>query len=155
MIFTRILVGICFMMVVCSCSCVSKDQTQILNRVSQIGAYPVSRDRLIKDLNLGGINSECVGGGVRSGYRWYVETWQLPSGHRINAWDSEYVGSNAITAKTIDEILNHPDRTRSYTMPAEFLKVFPASYSRPSFNRVTVTTTRDKIIYDSRDPDKE
>lgn len=151
MIPFRLLLSIIPMLIACGCSTVSKEQKQVVDRISGIGRYPVSRAAIIKVFDLGSIHSERVSGGVRGGQMWFTETWELPSGLRLTGWDSEYVGAIKINERPIDDILNNPDRSRIQSGIGDFLDPFPEISLRKSFKRVTIATKRDRQIFDSVD----
>jgi hypothetical protein len=139
------------MLMVCGCSTVLKEQQQVVDRASRIGRYPVSRDAMIKVFNLGAIHSERASGDVRGGQMWFTETWLLPSGLKATGWDSEYVGTLKINGHSIEDILNGTDRTWAFRGAGDFIDPFPELSPRRSFKRVTVSTSRDRLIFDSMD----
>ena len=145
----RSLVSIAVLFAVCSCSSVSKDQKLVIDQVSLIHKFPVSRSTLTKSLNLDSIQSERIDGGVRGGHMWFIETWQLPTGTKVTGWDSEYVGAMKITERSIDDILNDPNRTLIPETPGDFINPFAGFPPRQTFKRITVSTALDKLIFDS------
>ena len=82
---------------------------------------------------------------------WFIETWTLPNGLKVTGWDSEFVGAIKINERSIDDILNNPDRTRTFSGTGDFIDPFPELSPRQFFKRVTVSTARDRLIFDSMD----
>lgn len=82
---------------------------------------------------------------------WFIETWTLPNGLKVTGWDSEYAGAIKINERSIDDILNNPDRKPTYRGTGDFVDPFPEISLRRSFKRLTVRTSRDKLIFDSLD----
>lgn len=129
----------------------TKEDVEIVSRAKTIHRYPVSRDKFIKTLGLGLIPSERICGGARGGRCSYLETWTLPSGNRVRAWDSEQVN---MTPETIDQIIgvNRPpydaylDRGPAPS-PFDFLTTPPRKF----FESCVISSPRGKVFFSSTD----
>lgn len=83
-------------LLVAACARMESEDLEIASRAAAIRKLPVLRADFIKTLGIETMPSERVGSGARSGRCWYLETWDLPSGNKLHAWDSEYVGNLVI-----------------------------------------------------------
>ena len=146
---TRILFYLFPVCLVCGCGSISKDQQNVINCVARLGPYPVSRSTVIKDLNLMSLESERTGGRVPGGFMWFLESWNLPTGLEVKAFDSEYVGAMKINGWSIDDILNNPDRTPTSIDLGNIVQHNPERPPQNSFDRITVANARGKVLYDS------
>jgi hypothetical protein len=79
----------------------------------------------------------------------FVESWSLPTGLVVKGFDSEYVGAVKIHGRSIDDILNIPDRTPVPTDLGNIVQYNPEYPPRNSFDRITVANARGKVLYDS------
>ena len=145
----RIILSVLAISSISSCSNINTEQHRVISQIYKIDAFPVSRTTLVNALELESIPSNRVSGGVRGGRIWYLETWTLPNGSKVTAWDSEYVGDVPITRRSIDENLNNPDRTRIQKEPRDFVVPFPKPPARLQFDRLTVSNARQRVIFDS------
>lgn len=100
-------------------------------------------------LEISGISSEHVGGGVRGGRMSFLETWQHPSGLTITAYDSEYVGHLAITRESIDAILNNPNRNNT-----NFVGPLGVPQKRQTFEGFVITNGEIQV-YSSKEAEGE
>jgi hypothetical protein len=113
------------------------EQNEVIAKANSLKPYPVRRTSLIKTFGLESIESEQVNGGVRSRHAWFQESWAHPSGLTITAIDSEYVGNETIQKRSIDAILNDPER-------------FPRKHSpRHSFKQLLISNPRGKVVFNS------
>lgn len=141
-----------------SCATMSTQDIEMVNRAKTIQKYPVSRANLIKKLGLQSIQSQRLGGGVRSGTMFFTETWTLSSGSEITAWDSKFIGDVEIKPATIDAMVGVGEYpydvvlgTRGGKRASNINKPVIEPI-RKSFNAVRISSVRGKEYFDSSDP---
>jgi hypothetical protein len=100
-------------------------------------------------LGIGDISSQQISGGVRGGRMSFIETWQHPSGLTVTAYDSEYVGELPIIRKSIDAILNDPNRHA-----ADFVGASRTLPKRLTFEGFVITNGKTQV-YSSKERDGE
>ena len=104
---------------------------------------------MIRNLNLKSLQSDRTGQRVPGEFMRFVESWSLPTGLVVKGFDSEYVGAVKIHGRSIDDILNIPDRTPVPTDLGNIVQYNPEYPPRNSFDRITVANARGKVLYDS------
>lgn len=109
----------------------------LVARASKITEYPVSRDRLVRDLGLIGTNNERNSSDLsdRRGDGYFNEFWTLPDGCTVRAMDED----PKLTKKG-------PDVDR---MLRGYVKDPALDRPRHSFRRVIITDRDNRTVYDS------
>jgi hypothetical protein len=130
-----------------ACARMTSEDLEVASRAANIRKLPVSRDNFIKNLGLETTPSERVRSGARSGRCWYLETWDLPSGNKLHAWDSEYVGNVEIHEQSIDVILNRQASLTVDGLPPSPLEDPP----RKSFESWVIASPGGKVFRSSKD----
>lgn len=127
---------------------------EIVNRARTIQRYPVSRDALIKTLELESVPSERIGGSVRMGNVVFKETWTLPNSTQVSAWDWYYVGDVPITPTKIDSLLNNRRKPKKNAeIHGDFIELFgkpTGMVPRKSFKSLGVVSGRGESLYESQ-----
>ena len=143
-------------LLVTGCATMTKEDVELVNRAKAIHRYPVSRAEFVRKMGLEEFASERIGGYVRSNRAWYLETWTLPNGKLVNAWDSEYAGDWKITETSIDALLNKkvvgvPTESDSARKAGDWIQVDSPDPPRKSFESCVITSRRGKQIFNSAD----
>ena len=125
-----------------SCDGVRRDEQRLAEQARTISEFPISRRVLISTLHLEDVKSIRSGGSIRNGHMRFFETWHLPNGLLINAYDSDVVNDPIIIRRSIDDILK--------TAPPN--SIISGSDTRPSFQQVWITTSSGERIFVSKAP---
>lgn len=145
---TTVRSGLCSLLallMVC-CAHLTKEDREIVNRAKTLREYPVSRSKFIKTLGLEKTPSERSWGSMRSMRCWYLETWSLPSGNLVHAWDSEDASDMiGIKEGSIDAILNQ----RTAVVIAGIPQAPPLPPARNSFESCVIASPRGKVFHSS------
>ena len=152
-----------------SCATVSPQDVELVNRAKTIRKYPISRNALVKKLELQPIKSERIGGSVRGGNMLFTESWTFPNGTEVTGWDSEYVGNEKLIPADIDALLAKSEKVVTKAEidaliakyddpsgpPGDFIHPIGTEfYLRPrkTFNSVVITSARGKMLFNSNNP---
>jgi len=119
----------------------SPDRRSLVYAARAIDKYPVSRAHAIHKLGLYGLPSKRDGGVINSGY-FFTESWSHPSGLFVTGHDSVPIESKYLTRRAIDRLLKTPIRSGRVCGQ-------DASVPRPTFQRIAVTTSDGKVVFDS------